>query len=346
MAIKLIELAENIGCRLYGKDCLIENVADIHHATKGHLVFVYNPKYLDSIKSTKASAIIIKQEWLNEWTESSNKPALISDNPRLAFAKAATLLNPVSIADAGVSDNATIADDVIVPASASIGHNVVIESGVKLGENVSIGSCTVISHDCSCGDNTVIYPNVSIGHKTQIGHNCTLFSGVVIGTDGFGYVKDGETYIKVPQIGNVIIGNNVDIGANTTIDRGALLDTIIHDGVKLDNQIQVAHNVVIGEHTVISAYTAIAGSAKIGKHCLIGGAVGIRDNIEIVDNVVITGRTFVSSSIKQPGSYSSSILLDTTSNWKRNVMRFKHLDEMARRLKTVEQKLKLLITNY
>lgn len=335
MAIKLSELAKKINCRMHGEDCQIENVADINHAKKGRLAFVYNPKYLDDIKSSKASAIIIKQEWLN----SCNKPALIADDPRLAFAKAAALFNPVTVSDTGVAKSAIIADDVSVPVSASIGHNVVIDTAVKLGKNVQIGHGTVIAAAVEIGDNTVIYPNVSIGHKTLIGRNCTIYSGVVIGTDGFGYVKDGENYIKVPQIGNVIIGNSVDIGANTTIDRGALLDTIIHDGVKLDNQIQVAHNVVIGEHTVISAYTGIAGSAKIGKHCLIGGGVGIRDNVEIVDNVVITGRTFVSSSIKQAGSYSSSVLVDTTRNWKKNVVRFKHLDEMAKRIKTLEQQI-------
>ena len=333
MALRLSELSKKINCRLHGEDCLIENVADINHAKTGQLAFVYNPKYLDDIKASKASAIIIKEEWL----ESCNKAALISDNPRLAFAKAAALLNPVTISEAGVAETAVIADDVAVPASVSIDHNAVVHAGVRLGENVQIGACAVISADVQIGDNTVIYPNVSIGHKTQIGNNCTIFSGVVIGTDGFGYVKNGETYLKVPQIGNVIIGNDVDIGANSTIDRGALLDTIIHDGVKLDNQIQVAHNVVIGEHTVISSYTGIAGSAKIGKFCLIGGGVGIRDNIEIADNVVITGRTFVSSSIKESGSYSSSVLVDTTRNWKKNVMRFKHLDEMAKRIKKLEK---------
>ncbi len=333
MAIKLSELAKKVNCRFHGEDCLIENVADINHAETGQLAFVYNLKYLDDINASKASAIIIKQEWL----ESCNKPALISDNPRLAFAKAAVLLNPRTVSEAGVSETAIIADNVTVPASVSIDHNAVVHAGVKLGEKVQIGSCAVISADVQIGDNTIIYPNVSIGHKTQIGNNCTIFSGVVIGSDGFGYVKNGETYIKVPQIGNVIIGNDVDIGANSTIDRGALLDTIIHDGVKLDNQIQVAHNVVIGEHTVISAYTGIAGSTKIGKHCLIGGGVGIRDHIEIADNVVITGRTFVSSSIKESGSYSSSILVDTTRNWKKNVVRFKHLDEMAKRIKKLEK---------
>ena len=332
MAIKLSELAKKINCRLHGEDCLIDNVADINHAEKGKLAFVYNPKYLHDIKASKASAIILKQEWL----ESCNKPALISNDPRLAFAEAASLLNPVVLSDAGVSESAVIADGVSVPASASIGHNVVIESGVSLGENVQIGPGTAIAKDVSIGEATVIHSNVSIGHKTQIGNNCTIFSGVVIGSDGFGYVRNGDAYLKVPQIGNVIIGNDVDVGANSTIDRGALLDTIIHDGVKLDNQVMVAHNVVIGKLTAISAFTGIAGSTKIGEYCVIGGGVGIRDNIEIADNVVVTGRTFVSSSIKEAGSYSSSVLVDTTRNWKKNVMRFKRLDELAKRIKKLE----------
>lgn len=333
MAIKLSQLAKSIDCDLQGEDCLIDNVADINKAVTGQLAFVYNPKYLDDIKSSTASAIIIKQEWL----ASCDKPALVSENPRLAFAKAATLLNQVKLVSSGVAASAIIADDVSVPASVSIGHNVVIESGVTLGENVQIGSGSVIANNVRIGEASIIYPNVSIGYKTVIGDHCTIFSGVVIGTDGFGYVRDGQSYFKVPQIGNVIIGNNVDVGANSTIDRGALLDTIIHDGVKLDNHIQVGHNVEIGKHTVVSACTGIAGSTKIGEHCLIGGSVGIRDNIEIADNVVITGRTFVSSSIKEAGSYSSSVLLDTTKNWKKNVMRFKHLDEWVKRLKKLEK---------
>ena len=332
MAIKLSELAKRINCDLQGEDCLIDNVADINQAGKGHLAFIYNPKYLDCIKSSNASAIIIKQAWL----DSCDKPALISDNPRLAFAKAATLLNAVNVVAPGVADSAVIAADVVIPDSVSIGHYVVIESGVHLAENTQIGSGTVIASEVRIGEACVIYPNVSIGHKTQIGDHCTIFSGVVIGTDGFGYVRDGAAYLKVPQIGNVIIGNNVDIGANSTIDRGSLSDTIIHDGVKLDNQIQVAHNVVIGKHTVISAYTGIAGSVKIGEYCLIGGGVGIRDNIEIADNVVITGRTFISSSLTEAGSYSSSILVDKTANWKKNVIRFKHLDDLAKRVKKLE----------
>ena len=337
MSIKLSELAQKINCRLHGEDCVIDNVADINDAIEGQLAFIYNPKYLQDIKSSTASAFIIKEEWL----ESCDRSALISQNPRLDFARAATLLNPVSVTNTGVADSAVIADDVQISSDVSIGHNVVIEQGVKLGKNVQIGACTVIANNVQLGDNTIIYANVSIGHGTRIGDNCTIFSGVVIGTDGFGYVKDGDSYLKVPQIGNVIIGNNVDIGANSTIDRGSLKDTVIHDGVKLDNQLQVAHNVVIGKNTVVSAYTGIAGSTIIGENCLIGGGVGIRDNIEIVDNVVITGRTFVSSSITEAGSYSSSVLVDETKNWKRNVLHFKNLSKMARRIKMLEKKVGL-----
>jgi len=337
MSIKLSELAQKINCRLHGEDCVIDNVADIKDAVEGQLAFIYNPKYLQDIKSSAASAFIIKEDWL----DSCDRPALISQNPRLDFARAATLLNPVSVTNTGVADSAVIADDVQISSDVSIGHNVVIEQGVKLGKNVQIGACTVIANNVQLGDNTIIYANVSIGHGTRIGDNCTIFSGVVIGTDGFGYVKDGDSYLKVPQIGNVIIGNNVDIGANSTIDRGSLKDTVIHDGVKLDNQLQVAHNVVIGKNTVVSAYTGIAGSTIIGENCLIGGGVGIRDNIEIVDNVVITGRTFVSSSITEAGSYSSSVLVDETKNWKRNVLHFKNLSKMARRIKMLEKKVGL-----
>jgi len=333
MAMKLSDIANQINCRLVGDDCEIENVADINHASSGHLAFVYNPKYLDGLKSTKASAVILQEEWLDECQTS----ALVSNNPRLAFAKAAHLLNPINITDAGVSATAVISGDVTVPASVAIDHNAVIKPGVILGESVQIGACSVIEENVEIGENTLIYPNVTIGHDIKIGSNCIIYSGAVLGTDGFGYVADGGVYVKVPQLGSVVIGNNVEIGANTTIDRGALLNTVIHDGVKLDNMIQIGHNVEIGKHTAVSAFTGISGSSKVGKNCIIGGGVGIRDNIEITDNVMITGRTFVSSSLKEPGSYSSSVLVDTTRNWKKNVMRFKRLDEMFRRLTKLEK---------
>lgn len=339
MPIKLSELADKLDCRHHGEDCLINNVADIGQAQNGQLVFVYNPKYLDQIKSSNASAVILKEEWL----DNCDKPALLSDNPRLAFAKAAWLLNPLKTGNQEIASTAVVDASASVPASVSIGHNAVIGAGVVLGENVQIGACSVIDSDVTIAENTVVYPNVSIGHDVEIGSNCFIYSGVVIGTDGFGYVMDQGSYLKVPQLGTVRIGNNVDIGANTAIDRGSLLDTVIHDGVKLDNHIQVAHNAVIGKNTVMSGLTGLSGSSIVGENCIIGGGVGIIDNIEIADNVMITGRTFVSSSIKEPGSYSSSVLVDSTKNWRKNVIHFKHLDNMVKRIKTLEKQLKKLL---
>ena len=205
-----------------------------------------------------------------------------------------------------------------------------------IGSNVSIGAGSVIAKNVVIGKGTKLYPNVTVLDGCEVGENCILHSGVVIGADGFGFVPEEERYVKVPQIGHVIIGNDVEIGANTTIDRGAIENTIIGDGVKLDNQIQIAHNVVIGDHTVISAGTAIAGTTKIGKHCLIGGCVAIRDNIEITDNVILTGRTLVSRSLTEAGSYSSSTPIDDTRNWRKNSARFRTLDSLARRVKQLE----------
>ena len=331
--MKLSDLAAELELDLHGEDCEIGSVADISSATDGQLAFVYDPKYLEQIHDSGASAFILKFEWLQE----TDKPVLVSKNPRLDFARAATILNPPIHKAAGVAPSAVIDGTVTVPASAYIGPNVVIERGVSLGEDVQIGAGSVIAEGVSIGEGTIIQPNVTIAHSCQLGSFCEINAGVVIGTDGFGYVKDGDGYLKVPQLGRVVIGDDVHIGANTTIDRGALNDTCIHDGVKLDNMIQIGHNVIIGENTVISANSGVAGSTKIGSNCLIGGFVGIRDNIEVADNTVITGRTFVSSAIREPGSYSSSILLDTTSHWKKNVMRFKQLDDMAKRLKKVEK---------
>ena len=333
MVMKLSELAKKLNCRLQGEDCLINNVADINHANNGDLVFISNVKYKTSLSSTKASAVISQVEWL----EGCSLSALITENPRLVFAKAATLLNPVSNKTSGIHPSAVIADDALVDATAKIDANVVIKSGASIGVQTTIGAGTVIGENVSIGDNTYLNANITIYSGCEIGSNCVLHSAVVIGADGFGFVKDKDGYFKVPQLGRVRIGNDVEIGASTTVDRGALLDTVIGNGVKLDNQIQIGHNVEIGDHTIISACSCIAGTVKIGKFCLFGGSVGVRDNIEITDNVTITGRTLVSHSINKPGSYSSSTPMDETTSWRKNAARFRKLDEMARRLNKLEK---------
>ena len=336
MAVLLSELAEKTACRLVGNDCLIENVADISQAQPGYLAFCNHARYQRALQETQASAVIVGKEWL----ALNPVASLVSDNPRLAFAKAAILLNPPDHTGKGqVASSAVVADSAVLGDKVTLGENVVIGAGCQISKNVSIGAGSVLGDNVIVGENTEILPNVTIHRDCIIGGNCIIHSGVVIGTDGFGFIMDEGRYLKIPQLGKVVIGDDVDIGANTTIDRGALLDTVIGNGVKLDNQIQIAHNVEIGDHTLISANTGVAGSTKIGRYCMLGGGVGVRDNIEIVDKVVVTGRTFVSSSIKEAGYYSSSILVDTTRNWKKNVMRFKQLDGMAKRLKKLEKQL-------
>jgi UDP-3-O-[3-hydroxymyristoyl] glucosamine N-acyltransferase len=333
MAIKLSELATKLGCHFQGEDCFIENVADINHAGGGDLVFISSLKYSKSLSSTKASAVISKQDWLDDGTRS----AIISDDPRLTFAKAATLLNPANTSGAGIHLSAIIDDDAVIDSTATIEANAVIKAGVKIGARSVIGAGSVIGEGVHIGDESRLYANVMVYADCEIGNNCILHSAVVIGADGFGFVRDADGYFKIPQLGRVRIGNDVEIGASTTIDRGALLDTVIGNGVKLDNQIQIGHNVEIGDHTVISACTCIAGTVKIGKYCLFGGQVGVRDNIEICDNVIITGRTLVSHSITRPGSYSSSTPMDDTASWRKNAARFRMLDDMARRLGKLEK---------
>jgi UDP-3-O-[3-hydroxymyristoyl] glucosamine N-acyltransferase len=335
MEFKLSELAARTNTTLVGDgDCLITSVADLSAADKGDIAFLFNPVYAPHLEKTRASAVILKSEYLN----SCSVPALVTDDPRLVYAKTVNILNPPDVIPAGISDSAIVAENADVNKTSTIADGAIILSNAVIGAGAVICSGCVVEKNAVIGCNTRLRPNVTIGHDCVIGDDCIIHSGAVIGADGFGFVKDGESYLKIPQLGSVRIGNNVEIGANTTIDRGALEDTIIGSGVKLDNQIQIAHSVTIGDNTVISAATAIAGSTHIGKQCLIGGCVGIIEHLEIVDNVVITGRTMVTRSITEPGSYSSSTPMDTTENWRKNSARYRRLDELAKRVAKLEKK--------
>lgn len=333
MAVKLSMLAEQTGAQLSGDgDCLIETVADISTAQPGSIAFVSSTKYKKYLKATQASAVIIQQDLVADCA----LPALVVDNPRLVHAKIAAILHPSQTVPSGISSQASIAPDASIDAKAHVEAGAIIQSGAKISAGAWVGAGTVIGAGVIIGKNTRIYPNVTLYDGCSVGDDCIIHAAVVIGADGFGFVKEGDSYFKVPQLGKVRIGNNVEIGANTSIDRGALEDTVIEDGVKLDNQIQIGHNVVIGKHTVISAGCCIAGSTRIGHHCLFGGMVGVADQLDITDNVIITGRTLVSRSITEPGSYSSSTPMDTTQNWRKNSARFRQLDDMARRLRKLE----------
>ena len=337
MQYKLSDLAEQTGAGLSGSgDVVIEKVADITSGEQGSIVFVSNAKYTRHLKTSAASAVIITDKML----QNCDKPALVTENPRAVFAKIALLLNPLPEVVPWISPHAIIADDAEVDPSARIEACVVIQSGVSVGPRTWISPGCVIEKNVRIGANTRLFANVTIGEGCTIGDNNILHSGAVIGADGFGFVWDQDSYIKVPQLGSVHIGNDVEIGANTAIDRGAIGDTIVEDGVKIDNLVQLGHNDHVGEYTTISGQSGIAGSVKIGRKCIIGGGVGISDNIEVADNVILTGRSSVSNSIKDSGMYSSGIPAVETSKWRRIYSRIKQLDELAKRIKALEIKIK------
>ncbi len=339
MAITLAQLAHRTGAELVGDGkCLIETVADIASAGKGAISFIADLKYKKYLDSTQASALIISPELAG----ACKLPALITDNPRLMYAKVANTLFPPPAYEPGISAHAHIDTSARVADSATVCAGAVIAADAEVDERCYIGAGAVIETNAQIGEGSVIHANATVGRDCIVGRRCILHSSSVLGADGFGFVRDDNgDNIKIPQVGRVVLGDDVEVGACTSIDRGALEDTVIGNGVKLDNQIQVAHSVRIGDNTIISAATAIAGSTRIGKNCLIGGLTGIREHIEIADNVVITARTLVTHSITEPGaSYSSSTPMDQTLNWRKNSARFRQLDKMARRLSELEKRLK------
>lgn len=329
------ELAARLGLELHGNgDVELEGVSSLTSARNGTLSFLVNDRYKKHLQDTAVAAVILKQEHVADCPVT----ALVADDPYLAYAKAAQLLFPAAVAEGIVHSSAVIGNNCRIDPSVSIGPHTTIGDNVTLDAGIVLGAGVIIEKDCHIGAQTIMEPRVTIMSNVQMGQRCLIHSGAVLGSDGFGFAQEFGHWIKIPQVGRVIIGDDVEIGANTTVDRGAIDDTIIEDGVKLDNLIQVAHNVHIGAHTAIAGCTGIAGSATIGSHCAIGGGVGITGHIEITDHVTISGMSFVSQSIRKPGSYSSGVPLEETSRWRRNFIRFRQLDEMAKMLKKKDNK--------
>jgi UDP-3-O-[3-hydroxymyristoyl] glucosamine N-acyltransferase len=245
----------------------------------------------------------------------------------------AALLHPLPVAVPGVHVSAVVDARATVSPSASIGANVVIEAGASIGERVVVGPGCVVMQDARVDADTRLIANVTLCQGVSLGERCFVHPGVVIGSDGFGLAPDQGEWLKVPQVGSVRIGNDVEIGANTTIDRGAIGDTVIGDGVKMDNHIQIAHNVKVGAHTAMAAQSGIAGSTTVGERCMIGGQVGIAGHITICDDVVLTGKSFASSSIRKPGYYSSGLPIDESARFRKNAARFYQLDELVRQVR-------------
>ena len=336
MKVSLEQLASLTDSIIQGdKNTELSSVAPLEDALQGQISFLSNPKYINVLGTTKASAVILSPELLKNFKGN----ALVNKNPYLTFAKVLSIIHKEESAINRVHPTAVVADDVMIDKDVSIGANVVIESGVSIQSGAIIGAGSYIGKNSFIAQNTKLYPNVSIYADTRIGNETIIHSGAVIGSDGFGFaIQEDKSWFKILQIGNVVIGDHVEIGANTTIDRAALGSTLISDGVKLDNQIQVGHNVRIGENTAIAAATVLAGSTTIGKRCQIGGASAIAGHLTIADDVIITGKSMVINSIKKPGVYSSGIASDENKKWRRNAARFRHLDEMAKKINRLEKK--------
>jgi len=332
----LAELVDRLGGEVVGDNTVkISRIASLSNALTGDISFINDAKYLKLLSNSLASAFVVSAKHAS----STDKPRIVVDNPYAYFAKISALLNPPPTALVGISTFAVIGSHCNIPTSCSIGHHVTIGNNVDLGEHVVIKSGTVIEDDVVIGGNTVIESNVTVKYRTQIGQNCHLFSGAVIGSEGFGYAEENGKWLKIPQVGRVIIHDNVDVGANTSIDRGALDDTIVEEGVKLDNLIQVGHNCVIGAHTVIAGCVGIAGSAKIGKHCKIGGAAMILGHLEIVDHVTISPGTMITRSILEANTYTALMPFQTHKNWLTTAAKIRHINQLSERVKLLEQTL-------
>ncbi len=334
MGLTLAQLASRLGCEFDGDAaCLISGVATLADAAAGELSFFVSSKYRADLAKTQASAVIVAERD----RAASPVNVLIAKDPYLIYARAAQLLYPAPSQAGGVHPSAEIDSTAQVDASAWVDALCVIGPGVVVGANTQIGAGCILDRDITIGRDCRLLANVMIHGHASLGERCVIQPGAVIGSDGFGYANDQGAWVKIPQVGGVILGDDVEVGANTTIDRGALSDTIIENGVILDNQIQIAHNVHIGEQTAIAGCTGVAGSTRIGKRCAIGGHVGIVGHLTIADEVQISAKTFVSQSIDKAGFYSSGTPLESNAHWRKNFVRMKQLDEMARRIKTLEK---------
>lgn len=332
--ITLGELAELTGCVLNGPtDLSITQVSSLQAAGRGSISFLANLRYKKLLADTRADAVILNQAAAEHFAGAR----LISDNPYLTFAQVARALNPAPRAKPGIHPTAVVHASATVAASAEVGPMVCIGANAVIGEQSIIGAGCVVGESVSIGALCVLHGNVTIQSECTLGDRVILHPGVVIGGDGFGFAQDGERWFGVPQLGRVILEDGVEIGANSTVDRGSQEDTWIEEGVKIDNLVQIAHNVRIGAHTVIASGTGISGSTKIGRCCTIAGQVGFAGHLEIADHCTFTGKSMVIGNVHEAGVYSSGMPSMPWRDWRRTAVRVKQLDSLARRIEQLEQ---------
>jgi UDP-3-O-[3-hydroxymyristoyl] glucosamine N-acyltransferase len=328
------DIAARMGLELRGDPAQpIAGVATLANATPEQIGFLANPRYRAQLAATQAGAVVLRAAD----ADAHAGAALIADDPYVAFARIAALFERTPAHAPGIHASASVAPGAKVAASAQVGPFCVIEENAVIGEGASLGPHCIIGRRCSVGAQSRLVARVTLVQDVKLGQRVLIHPGAVIGADGFGIAFERAAsnpgrWVKVPQLGGVVIGDDCEIGANTTIDRGALGDTVLEEDVRLDNQIQIAHNVTIGAHTAMAGCSAVAGSAHIGRYCLIGGSAGILGHLEIADRVTVTAMSLVTHSIREPGEYSSGTPIQDNRAWRRNAARFKHLDEFVRRI--------------
>ncbi len=334
--LTLSEIAARFGGELRGDNgVVIRQVASLSGANADQIGFITDDSYLPMLVATHAGAVLLSPRH----ADATALPRIVTDNPYAYYARVTALLNPVPSPAVGVASSACVAPDVVVASGVSIGERAVIGRGAVLGEGVIVGPGCVVGEEVEIAANTVLHANAVVYHGCRIGKRCIVHAGAVIGADGFGHARDAGQWIKIPQIGRVVIGDDVEIGANTTIDRGALDDTVVEDGVKLDNLIQIGHNCRIGAHTVIAGCVGIAGSATIGQHCRIGGAAMILGHLEIADGVTVSPGSMITRTIAKSGTYTALMPFQAHGEWLRTAAHIRHLDKLVDRITRLENEL-------
>lgn len=334
MPISLGELAARFGCELIGDpDSIVSEVASLGSAGPGSLTFLSSSAYASQLPHTQATAVILRA---ND-ADACSVAALISNDPYSTYARMAAAVCPVAPIEPGVHPSAVVAATASVPSSAYLGPNVVIGERSRIGERVSIGPGCVIGADCTIGDDTQLVANVTFVQQVRSGSRGLFHPGVVVGSDGFGNAMTPDGWVKVPQLGGVLIGDDVEIGSNTTVDRGAIGDTVLENGVRIDNLCQIAHNVRIGEHTAMAGMSGIAGSTTIGKRCMFAGQGGTVGHINVCDDVIVAAKSFLTKDVTEPGTYGASFPAVPAKSWAKQLARFRRLVNLNERVKKLEK---------
>ena len=325
--LTLAEIARRLGGEVVGDGAIeVSAVATLEEAGPAEISFLTNPRYRSKLGATRAAAVIVGPRD----RDATSIARIVADNPYAYFARTLALFHPPGAAVPGVHPSACVDPTAVVAPSAEVGPFAAIGPSARVGERARIGAGSVVGEGATVGDDTLLHARVTIYHGCVVGARCILHSGAVIGADGFGMAPYEGRWLKIPQVGRAVIGDDVEVGANTAIDRGALGDTVIEEGVKIDNLVQIAHNCRIGAHTVIAGCVGISGSTTIGRHCVIGGGVGFVGHIAIADGVTVSGMTLVMKSITRPGMYSSGMPMMAHADWLRNTAHLRRLDEIAR----------------